>query len=234
MSDSKSSLASALREHGLILARGDRRGVVAVDREGEVYARARWASVKTKDVRARIGTPESLPSTDEALAQHRREMKPTFAKWASGLRDEKALLTTAQAKEQKKLIADHRKTRAALKTAQTDRWDAETIARSQRFRSGLSGLWDRLRGEHGKIKRQNEREAEASMRRDRKEREKLIAEQLAARRSLMADHRRKFEALNLKRTSLKETWQRLRHQSKRTSPTSTLARQRARDGPEPG
>ena len=234
MSDSKISLASALREHGLILARGDRRGIVAVDREGEVYALARWAGVKTKDVRGRIGPTETLPSTDEALAQHRRELKPAFAKWAGEVRDEKALLKTSQANERKKLIAEHRKTRAALKTAQTDRWHAETIARSKRFRSGLSGLWDRLRGEHGKIKRLNEREAEASMRRDRQEREKLIAEQLAARRSLIIDHKRQQESLGLNRTALAEAWQKLQRSSQPRRRVRTLASRRSRDGPEPG
>lgn len=54
-SDSNSSFAAALREHGLVLARGDKRGHVAVDYQGEVYPVSRWTDQKAKDVRARLG-----------------------------------------------------------------------------------------------------------------------------------------------------------------------------------
>ena len=64
-SDSQQAFANALAEYGYFLCRGDRRGFVAVDIHGEVYAVARWASVKTKDVRARLGSPDALPSVNE-------------------------------------------------------------------------------------------------------------------------------------------------------------------------
>ena len=49
-SDSAEALKSALEEKGYFLARGDRRGVVAVDRRGECYALARYAGAKVKEV----------------------------------------------------------------------------------------------------------------------------------------------------------------------------------------
>src|SRR3546814_10043965 len=58
VSDSTPAFAQALKERGYKLARGDRRGFVAVDMKGEVYAVARWAGVKTKDVRARLRSEE--------------------------------------------------------------------------------------------------------------------------------------------------------------------------------
>ena len=51
MSPSARSNAAALRSRGFTLARGDRRGYVAVDYKGEVYAIARYAGIKTKEVR---------------------------------------------------------------------------------------------------------------------------------------------------------------------------------------
>ena len=66
-SDTGASLAQALKERGFTLARGDRRGVVAVDYRGEVYAVARQAGVKMKDVVARVD-PETLPSVEDAKA----------------------------------------------------------------------------------------------------------------------------------------------------------------------
>lgn len=65
-SDSKEAFAAALKEHGYVLARGDRRAFVAVDAQGEVRAIARYASVKTKDVFARLGEPDNLPSIEQA------------------------------------------------------------------------------------------------------------------------------------------------------------------------
>lgn len=65
-SDSGMAFAQALKERGFMLARGDRRGFVAVDYRGEVYAVARQAGVKSKDVVARLGEPEAFPSAEEA------------------------------------------------------------------------------------------------------------------------------------------------------------------------
>ncbi len=75
-SDSTKALNAALNEHGFILARGDRRGFVAVDYVGEVYSFARWAGVKTKDVKARLGDPDKLLSVDEARQTFRDKIKP--------------------------------------------------------------------------------------------------------------------------------------------------------------
>ena len=68
-SDSKSAFVNALAEQGLILARGDRRGFVAVDHTGQVYSLSRWLGVKARDLASRLGNQEDLPSVTEALAK---------------------------------------------------------------------------------------------------------------------------------------------------------------------
>ncbi|MEL6479334.1 MAG: relaxase [Pseudomonadota bacterium] len=85
ISDSQAAFAGALRERGYILARGDRRGVVAVDRAGEVYAIARWAGIKAKQVRARITDEGGLPSVTSAhveaatgMADRLKELKAAY------------------------------------------------------------------------------------------------------------------------------------------------------------
>lgn len=60
-SESGAALKSALEARGYFLAQGDRRGYVALDWRGEVYALARWCGVKTKDVEQRLGDPSKLP-----------------------------------------------------------------------------------------------------------------------------------------------------------------------------
>ena len=69
VSDSRTSFAHALEEQGFILAKGDRRGIVAVDHDGEAYAITRWVGVKAKQVRARLGEPDNLPSVTEARSK---------------------------------------------------------------------------------------------------------------------------------------------------------------------
>ena len=59
ISDSGAAFAHALEERGFRLARGDRRGFVAVDHTGEIYSIPKWADVKTKDVRARLGDEQA-------------------------------------------------------------------------------------------------------------------------------------------------------------------------------
>lgn len=64
--DSGKAFKQAMEERGYFLARGDRRAVVAVDVYGEVYAVARWANVKSKDVMARMGDLGALATIEDA------------------------------------------------------------------------------------------------------------------------------------------------------------------------
>ena len=68
-SDNKASFERALKERGFWLAKGDRRGFVAIDYRGEVYSLSRYAGVKTKDIEARLGDREALRSVDEIKAE---------------------------------------------------------------------------------------------------------------------------------------------------------------------
>ncbi len=65
-SDGKASFVAALKDHDYILACGDRRGFVAVDNQGEVYAVARYVGVRTKEAGARLGDLDDLPSVEQA------------------------------------------------------------------------------------------------------------------------------------------------------------------------
>ncbi|SER80229.1 Relaxase/Mobilisation nuclease domain-containing protein [Nitrosomonas sp. Nm51] len=66
-------------EHGYVLARGDRRGFVAVDHRGEVFAVSKWIGIKAKEVRERLTDEKILPSVDEARAQIASDMATRLA-----------------------------------------------------------------------------------------------------------------------------------------------------------
>lgn len=67
-SDSRKAFVSSLEAHGYLLARGDRRGFVILDHQGEVYSLPRMLDLKVKDVRARLGEGDDLPGVQETLA----------------------------------------------------------------------------------------------------------------------------------------------------------------------
>jgi len=183
-SDDARSFDAALRERGYFLAKGDRRGLVALDVNGEVFAISRWTGLRTKDVRDRLGDPENLRPLDEVRQhvkglvsdklhgfigdvdqRHEDEMRP--------LHDQRRVMVTA-----------HRKERETLRTGQDERWQREQRERSQRFNTGLRGLWDRLTGTAATIRRQNEQEAVACLLRDRRQRDDLVRAQMEERRAL--------------------------------------------------
>jgi hypothetical protein len=78
-SDNLASFKNALEERGYHLAKGDRRGIVATDLSGQVYAVARWAGVKTKELRERLGDGEKLPSVGDVQADLRKRVSLRLA-----------------------------------------------------------------------------------------------------------------------------------------------------------
>jgi hypothetical protein len=54
-SDCQKSFANALSERGYTLAKGDRRGFVALNQQCELFAVPKWLGLKTKEVKAKLG-----------------------------------------------------------------------------------------------------------------------------------------------------------------------------------
>ncbi len=184
VSDSRAAFAQALQERGLVLVRGDRREHVAVTHEGEVLSIARYADKKAKEVRAKLGPADGLPSVDNAKAQIAQDMGAAFkrhAREASGWR--KRDLEVLDHKR-RALVECHRAERLKLDDGQRQRWLEETRTRSARLNTGLRGLWNRITGRHALIERQNEAEAYAALQRDRAQRQELIDAQRTERQQL--------------------------------------------------
>lgn len=70
----------ALNNAGYIIAQGQRRAFVIVDRDNQIHSLARQIDgVKTKQVKARLGLPENYPTIAEAQTQQ-RIIKPSSVK----------------------------------------------------------------------------------------------------------------------------------------------------------
>ena len=185
MSDSKAAFKHALEERGYRLARGDKRGYVAIDYRGEVYSVPKYAGVKTKEVRTRIGEPDDLPSVEDAKAAWASDMLRKAQDWQRELDRRREAERKAFAAKRAELVTRQRAERTAQDTAMNARQIAEARERQERFRSGLKGLWDRLRGEHRRITELNLREADAAALRDKAERDMLVFAQIKQRRDIV-------------------------------------------------
>lgn len=184
MSDNRASFEHALKSRGYILAKGDRRGFVALDYRCEVFAVPKWVDIKAKDVRAKLGDSNELPSVIDAKTQIAKDMGEQLSK----LREQqgnavKSRIGTIE-KARADLTTQHEFDRQLLSERHEARWTEETTIRQSRYRKGVLGIWDRITGKHKNIRKQNELEASSSLLRDRQEKDNLIFEQLQERQHL--------------------------------------------------
>ncbi|MCU7859921.1 MAG: relaxase [Candidatus Thiodiazotropha sp. (ex Lucinoma kastoroae)] len=186
ISDTQRAFQQALKERGFILAKGDRRGFVALDHRCEVFSVSKWVGIKAKDVCARLTDKEGLPSVDQAKAQIAKDMAAHLKELQK--QQETAISARLSEIEQKRIrmVQSHKSKRQALRKTQQTRWLAETRLRQERFNRGLRGLLDHVTGQYRRIREQNERETLLAQERDRREKDRLIFGQLDQRRALQA------------------------------------------------
>ncbi|WP_299867604.1 AAA family ATPase [uncultured Roseobacter sp.] len=175
-SDSTAGFEAALKERGFALARGDRRGFVAVDANGKVWSLSRWCDVKPKEMRARIGSEMDLPSIERVSDQLRDLPKQPVD-----------LRNTAFEARRAKLVATQRAERTALLNAQEERRLAELKARQAQLPTGLRGLLSRATGQYQATLKRFEQDAQATAQRDCDARQALISKHLAERQALTRD-----------------------------------------------
>jgi len=183
-SDNQASFQQSLKEQGYVLAQGSRRSFVVVDQSCEIFAVPKWLGLRVKEVRARLTDQESLPTVEQAKADIAKKVMNRLStlrqRQANAIQDRVASLKN----EAKVLKQHHMKARYALAQMQEVRTQEEIQNRQQRFRQGISGLWDRLTGRRKRIAKQNEQETVLAVQRDREEKDQLIFEQLKQSRSL--------------------------------------------------
>lgn len=186
-SDSRASFAAALWAEGFCLARGDRRGFVAVDAQGGVYSLSRWCGMKTKDLRARLGSHDDLPTVEDAIAILVGSTAPTIDRDAATRVSEK---TVDQNHELAALVARQRKERSRLSQELEDRRIGELKARQERLPVGVKAVWSKLTGQYDRKLRECKRQAAASVERDRAQMHALIERHLSERQALERQRKR--------------------------------------------
>jgi hypothetical protein len=184
VSDSKASFENALQDYGYALARGDKRGFVAVDIHGEIYSLSRQIEVNKNQLAQKLGDPQSLPSVDEINTRLQQKRNALFDRYADDLKAHHAKQSEPLQRAKRDMTQAHQEQRAKLAEFQKERWQTEELERSKRVRHGFKGLWDKLNGRYWKTRKQNELETENCRMRDQKQTDHFIHTQLCARQDL--------------------------------------------------
>jgi len=177
MSDNRASFEHAMKEKGFRLARGDKRGFLAVDMDGREFSIPKWLGIKTKAVRERLGHEQDLRSLADTKSTVGQDMLGKMDDYQAEIEKRNAERKAHSIAQRKVLIDRQRQERAAQAELLEARRVAEARARQARFRTGLRGVWDWVRGETKRIKAENEADTQKSSQRDTSEREQLIMEQ---------------------------------------------------------
>ncbi|MDF2365643.1 relaxase/mobilization nuclease domain-containing protein [Sneathiella sp.] len=196
-SDSKAAFMHALEENGFTLARGDRRGYVAIDYRGEVYSITRYAGVRTKEVASKLGSHGDLLPAQEKKSQIAARMTNKLQEFVREAEREAERGRKVLEFKRGEMVGRHRQSRALLRQKQERRWQAEENARTRRLPSGISGIWHRLTGQYGKVKERNELEAWQALKRDSAERDTLVLHQAEERRQLQQQIRSQNNRLSM-------------------------------------
>lgn len=197
--DNLPAFERSLQDRGFFLARGDKRGFVVLDHQGEVWSLPRLLDLKTKEARARLGDGEKLRSVEATQGVIGERMTPAIRRHVEESRARFRRLSAKLGERKQEMTRAHRTERATLETRQRTEWDAETRARTMRLPKGLRGLWHRLTGKYREVRIANEAEALRTRERHARERQQLVEGQLSQRSALQTQFRdlRKEQAKQL-------------------------------------
>jgi hypothetical protein len=204
ISDSGKSFAQALKERGFYLAKGDRRGFVVVDFQGEVFSLSRWIGVKNKELKNRLGDPKSLPTVERVKAEIAKNMTQILELHIKEVHEKLKKQKEPLLQRKQAIKKHHQKHRTILKEKQEERWNRETVERSKRLLKGLKGIWHRITGKYQKIRSQNELEMKQCQVRDKDEKQAFISRQLKERQNLQGQISHALQEHKLETSSLRK------------------------------
>ncbi len=151
-SDNRKAFERSLEERGLFLAKGDKRGFVVLDHDGEVRALPRLLDMKTKEVRARLGEGDDLPGVAATQKKIGERMTPALRRHVEASRVKFREEAEALERRRMEMVKVQREARIELALRQKAEWETETRERAARLPKGLLGLWHRIADAHGPLR----------------------------------------------------------------------------------
>ena len=229
-SDNLKAFGNALAERRYFIAKGDRRGFVALDVSGKVYSIPKWTGIRAKEAIGKFGSPDKLPSVSHVQSELRGLVTGKLKSFIADIKSKHARDVEPLIHEKSEMVALHRAERLSLKDGQKERWVKETKARSDRLNKGVRGLIDWVSGKAKSTKKRNEIEAYQCAVRDRDQRDDLVKDQMTDRQSLQ----KRFNALRKtqiqdRRLLARDVSQFLRGSERRSKTDANRPRERSHD-----
>jgi len=229
-SDNLKAFGNALAERGYFIAKGDRRGFVALDVSGKVYSIPKWTSIRAKEAVAKFGSPDKLPSVSDVQGELRGLVTDKLKDFISDIKSKHVRDVEPLNHEKAEMVALHRAERLRLKDGQKERQIKETKIRVERLNKGVRGLFDWVSGKAKATKKRNETEAYQCFSRDRDQRDDLVKDQMTDRLSLQ----KRFDVLRKtqiqdRRLLARDVSQFLRGSERRSKTDAIRPRERGHD-----
>jgi hypothetical protein len=176
-SDNRKSFEASLQSRGFWLAKGDKRSFVVLDHMGEVHSLPRMLNAKAKDVRARLGDENHLPSVEATQKLIGQRMTPAIRRHIAESRERFYERSGLLGQHKMELARAHRAARERL--TEQHRIEREKAARERaaRLPRGLKGLWFRFTGQYQQLRAALEAEAARAAMRDQQERQRVLDSQ---------------------------------------------------------
>lgn len=201
-SDNVSSFSHALKERGIFLAKGDRRGFVLMDHTEKVFSLSKFGDFKRKELKVKLGDPDSLPSVTMAAVEIRsiynsemksliKELKQKQRNEMLPLEEKKALLVTIQRAQRQEQKAQHRVKRNL--TSKSVR---------EGFKKGILGLFDKVTGKERRLRLVGKNKLNKVKERHGSSRQKLVFEHNLQRTELQKEIQAKRDEQSLERKEL--------------------------------
>lgn len=213
-SDSKETFVRALEERGFLLAQGERRGFVVLHVKGGVYSLTRWMDLGTRELKSRIGAPDTLPTIEKAQGFIASRMAENLQHYIAESKQQAKEKRQPLVRQVRALALKQRKERQLLIDHQQKRWVEETKIRAARIPRGVRGIWHKVSGVYKQIRVQNEAETKSCLIRDRKELHALVRAHIIARQELQ-------KTVNAYKEEHKAEDLRIRHEIARYVKTAT-------------
>ena len=229
-SDNIKAFGNALAERGYFIAKGDRRGFVALDVQGKVYSIPKWTGIRAKEAIGKFGSPNNLPSVFHVQGELRGLVTDKLKDFIADIKSKHARDVEPLNHEKSEMVALHRAERLRLKDGQKERLVKETKNRSDRLNKGVRGLLDWVSGKAKATKKRNETEAYQCFSRDRDQRDDLVKDQMTDRQSLQ----KRFDAIRKtqiqdRRLLARDVSQFLRSSERRSKTDANRPRERGHD-----
>ncbi len=186
-SNDREEFTQALERKGFYLAKGDRRGFVAVDWRGETYSLSRWTGQNKKALEAKLGSETDLMSVDETRKQIDEKLVTSISTLQDELRAKQERNLESVMNRKAAMQQLHEEERSKLREEQVKEAQLQVQIQQARIQKGWRGLLDRITGKRKEIEEQNLWETEQRKAREREAKDRLIETQREHRQRLQQE-----------------------------------------------